>query len=259
MARLKRQALDLVGEKEKSTGDRMALEVAFERAVRMTWIAYQPIVYWPRREVYGHEALLRSNDPILTTPAALFDAARQLGRVHDLGRLVRKAVTETQHGAPSEGLLFVNVHPLELGDDTLYRDDTPLALMSTRVILEITERESLLSVERLGERIDILRKLGYRIAIDDLGAGYAGLASFAQLEPDIVKLDMALVRNIHREATKRKLVRSMISVFKDMAIMVIAEGVETVSERDALVDMGCEFLQGYLFAKPASPVPRPRW
>jgi EAL domain-containing protein (putative c-di-GMP-specific phosphodiesterase class I) len=101
--------------------------------------------------------------------------------------------------------------------------------------------------------------MGYRIAIDDLGAGYAGLTSFAQLEPEVVKLDISLVRDVHKEPTKQKLVRSMVGLCREMGLHTIVEGIEAVEERDALVDLGCDLMQGYLFAKPDRPFPAPRW
>ncbi|MBI4511955.1 MAG: EAL domain-containing protein [Deltaproteobacteria bacterium] len=259
MAKVKREALALVGDEERQLGDRATLEVSFQRALRLIFMAYQPIVDWPKRQVFGYEALLRSNDSTLSTPPRLLRAAERIGRIHDLGRAVRAAVSDPAAGSPPPGLLFVNLHPRELDDETLYADHGPLANLASRVVLEVTERASLDDVRDLRSRIARLRKLGYRIAVDDLGAGYAGLSAFAQIEPDIVKLDMSLVRDVHREPTKRKVLQSMVSLCRDMSIVVIAEGVETPSERDAILDLGCELLQGYLFAKPATPYPAPAW
>jgi EAL domain-containing protein (putative c-di-GMP-specific phosphodiesterase class I) len=156
-------------------------------------------------------------------------------------------------------LLFVNLHPKDLLDETLLAANTPLAAIAKRVVLEITERASLHEIPNVRARIQSLRKLGFRIAIDDLGAGYAGLTSFALLEPDIVKLDMALVRGLDREPTKQTLVRTMISMSKELGIIVIAEGIETAGERDELVRDGCDLMQGYLFARPGAPFPEPKF
>lgn len=93
--------------------------------------------------------------------------------------------------------------------------------------------------------------MGFRIAIDDLGAGYAGLTSFATLEPELVKLDMSLVRDIDKNPMKEKLVRSMTALCKDLGMLVVAEGVETTRERDLLVELGCDLLQGFLLGRPA--------
>jgi EAL domain-containing protein (putative c-di-GMP-specific phosphodiesterase class I) len=131
--------------------------------------------------------------------------------------------------------------------------------MATRVVLEITERAALEDVSEVREKVAALRTLGFRIAIDDLGAGYAGLTAFAQLEPEVVKLDMSLVRDVHEQPTKRRLIKSMTELCQDMGRVVIAEGIETAEERDAIADLGCDLMQGYLFAKPGKPFPAVRW
>ena len=99
-------------------------------------------------------------------------------------------------------------------------------------------------------RLEILRYMGFRIAVDDLGAGAAGLSSFARLSPEFVKLDMALVRDVHLSEVGQRVVRAMTSLCKDMHVRVIAEGVETAEERDTLAGLGCDWMQGYLFARP---------
>ena len=93
--------------------------------------------------------------------------------------------------------------------------------------------------------------------IDALGAGYAGLTSFTLLEPDIVKLDMALVRDIHRQPKKQTLVKTMVTMCKELDIVVTSEGIEVPEERDELARVGCDLMQGYLFAKPGDAFPVP--
>jgi EAL domain-containing protein (putative c-di-GMP-specific phosphodiesterase class I) len=106
-----------------------------------------------------------------------------------------------------------------------------------------TERAALDSSADIPGRIRRLRSLGFRVAIDDLGAGYAGLSYFALLTPDVVKLDITLVRNIHQEEIKRKLVGSLTSLCMELGMLVVAEGVETTEERDAVLERGCDLLQ----------------
>jgi EAL domain-containing protein (putative c-di-GMP-specific phosphodiesterase class I) len=156
-------------------------------------------------------------------------------------------------------VVFVNLHARDLLDEALRSRESPLAALANRVVFEVTERASLDQVHDVRGKISELRQLGYRIAIDDLGAGYAGLNSFASLEPEFVKLDMTLVRDIDKSHTKEKLVRSMTSVCKELGIQVVAEGVETRQERDLLVALGADFLQGYLLAKPGKPFPTFTW
>jgi EAL domain-containing protein (putative c-di-GMP-specific phosphodiesterase class I) len=248
---LKRKALEICEAGGCLLGDLQELEAKFERALAGIWIAYQPIVSWPARRVFGHEALVRSSDSELSNPSLLFDAAERLGRVQELGMRIRDAVSHGIHQAPADVLIFVNIHPLDLTNDSLYALQAPLTAHAERIVLEVTERSSLLRIDELSSRIARLRDLGFQIAVDDLGAGYAGLSSFSQLEPDIVKLDMSLVRGIDGSSSKTSLVRSMVQVCtQDLGMRVVCEGVETSAERDTLERLGATLLQGYLFAKP---------
>jgi EAL domain-containing protein (putative c-di-GMP-specific phosphodiesterase class I)/CheY-like chemotaxis protein len=254
MAAMKREAAELLGGAVQ-TDDTWRLAASFDRAMESLWAAYQPIVSLKEKKIYGYEALLRSGEPSLPHPGAVLDAAERLGRIEILGRTMRSRAAEPVAANPSIESLFVNLHPADLLDPDLLSPTSPLSRIANRVVLEITERASLDKVTDLRSRVASLREMGFRIAVDDLGAGYAGLTSFALLEPEIVKLDMTLVRDIHKSSTKQKLVRSMSELCKDMGMMVISEGVETAEERDLLVSLGCDLLQGYFFAKPGKPFP----
>ena len=259
IARTKREALVVVNEGGLGVGDRVGLEASFDRALDTLWMAYQPIVRTSDRSLFGYEALLRSTEKSLPHPGAILDAAERLGRLPDLGRKVRAVAMVPIAAAPDRGTLFVNLHACDLGDDDLFSPTSPLAAIADRVVLEITERASLDLVTDARGKIAVLRKMGFRIAIDDLGAGYAGLTSFATLEPEFVKLDMSLVRDADQNPTKQKLIRSMTSLCQDMGIVVVAEGIETPSERDAVVALGCDLVQGYLHAKPGPAFPPFVW
>ena len=250
IARAKRQALDLVGGEVRLAGDRADLVASFGRTLASLWIAYQPIISWSRRDIFGYEALLRSREPSLPHPGAILEAAERLERLHELGRVIRARAAEPAVQLPESALLFVNLHTQDLLDDDLYDASRPLARIAHRVVLEITERASLHSVHDVLGRIGRLRSMGFRIAIDDLGAGYAGLTSFAQLEPEVVKLDMSLVRDVHEQPTKQTLVRTMIAMCSELGMKVVAEGIETPAERATIVELGCDLLQGFLFARP---------
>jgi len=209
--------------------------------------------------VFGYEALLRSGEPALPNPGAVIEAASRLGRLNDVGRAVRATAAAPMDRVGKDVLLFVNLHARDLEDPILTDPASPLAAMARRVVFEITERASLDEVRDARARVAELRQMGFRIAIDDLGAGYAGLTSFALLEPEFVKLDMSLVRDVHSSPVKQKLVGSMTALCKDMGITVIAEGIETVEERECLLGLGSELLQGYLLARPGRPFPDIAW
>jgi EAL domain-containing protein (putative c-di-GMP-specific phosphodiesterase class I) len=259
LARLKREALTLAGESANWPSDRAALESRFGSALDKLWMAFQPIVSCRQRSVHAYEALLRSDEPTLRSPGDLLEAAEQLGRLNDLGRRIRRYVGDHLARIPEHVRVFVNLHPLDLNDPQLLAPDAPLSRGSSRVVYEITERASLHGVGGLQEKIRGLRAMGHLLALDDLGAGYAGLTSMAQLEPEYVKLDMGLIRGIDHQPTQQKLVRSMVNLCQELDKKVIAEGVENAAERDTLVDMGCDLLQGYLFARPARELPDVAW
>jgi EAL domain-containing protein (putative c-di-GMP-specific phosphodiesterase class I) len=255
MAKIKREALELFRLEGKHLGDRAGLEARFANALRTLWVAYQPIVSWSTQEVFAYEALARNEEPTLRSPPDLFAAAERLGRLQELGRLIRDRVAMTIDEMPTSALLFVNVHAMELDDDSLFEAVAPLSRHAARVVLEITERAPIDRIRDVVARVGQLRELGYRIAVDDLGAGYAGLTSFAHLEPEVVKVDMSLIRGIDCSPMKQKLLGSIVRLCQDLKISMIAEGIETEAERDTLVRLGGDLCQGYLFARPNLPWP----
>jgi EAL domain-containing protein (putative c-di-GMP-specific phosphodiesterase class I) len=240
-------------------GDRAGLEARFGAALDKLWMAMQPILSWRTRSVFAYEALLRTDEPTLASPVEFLDAAVRMGRMNELGRRVRKEVADQMINLPPTANVLVNLHPSELLDDELASPGGALTPFAHGVVLEVTERAALDSIPGLVAAVRRLRALGFRIALDDLGAGYAGLSSFALLEPEIVKIDMSLVRDIHRSSTKQKLFRSFATVCHELNTEVIAEGVETELERECLCDLGGDLFQGYLFARPGRGFPTPKY
>lgn len=258
LARMKREALKLLGSNAISA-DRAGLEASFDAALSTMWMAFQPILRATDGSVFGYEALLRSDEPSLIRPDLVVDAAERLDALPRLGRKVRLLAASAMTQAPSDAVLFINLHPLDLADESLFDAASPLTQIAKRVVLEVTERAAIEEVDGVERRVARLREHGFRIAVDDLGAGYAGLSSFALLEPEIVKLDVSLLRDIDQSPVKQKLVQSMTALCKDMGFLVVAEGIETVAERDCVVALGCDLLQGYLFARPGRPFPSASW
>jgi EAL domain-containing protein (putative c-di-GMP-specific phosphodiesterase class I) len=229
--------------------DKQELATRLSSALSRSWMAFQPICDVSSRRVFAYEALLRTDEESMRRTDILIATAERLGRVHELGRVVRSAVARAAAAAPSNALLFVNVHGLELDDEQLFSPESPLGKLAHRVVLEITERTGL--DEAAGPaRVAMLRKLGYRIAVDDLGAGYAALGALASLEPEIVKLDMSLVRDLDKQPKKRRVVAAIATLCRELGGRIVAEGVETEAERGALVDSGIDLIQGFLLARP---------
>jgi EAL domain-containing protein (putative c-di-GMP-specific phosphodiesterase class I) len=259
VARLKREALAIINVEGRSLGDRATLEARYASGLARLWTAYQPIVCFSDKTVFAYEALVRSDELLLQTPSDLLDAAERLGRMNDLGRAVRRSAAAVSNARP-DLTLFVNLHPQDLEDPELFASEGALTAMAPRIVLEITERASIEGVRGVTKKVARLKALGFRIAVDDLGAGYAGLNSFVHLEPDFVKLDMALVRGVDQSQRKQRVIHALLHLCRDeLGMKVICEGIETKAERDTLIELGADLLQGYFFARPAPAFPEPTW
>jgi EAL domain-containing protein (putative c-di-GMP-specific phosphodiesterase class I) len=257
IARVTRRALESYGMDRKTVEDLAALELRFERGMDGLWVAFQPVVSWSKHTVYGYEALVRSTEPSLSSPDLLLGAAERLGKLPGLARAIRWRASRV---APPDGAkLFVNLHPEDLMDEDLYSRNSPLSRLADQAVLELTERAPLDTIEDFGARLERLRRLGFQIALDDLGAGHAGLSALTRLGPDIAKIDMSLIRNIDSEPKKQIVVARVQEMCRDLGVLVVAEGIETPAERDTLVGLGCDKLQGFLFARPAAGFPAVSW
>jgi len=250
MARIKREYVEQFGSGMFRIGDRAGLSAILERTLSSLWVAFQPIVYAGTHDIFAYEALMRSVEPDLPHPGAVLNAAERTDKLRDVGRVVRELVALSAHATSDRSPIFVNLHPQDLQDPSLYAANSPLAALAPRIVLEITERASLEQVRDIRGRVARLREMGFRIALDDLGAGYAGLTSFTQLEPEFVKLDMELIRGIHQQEMKQKIVRSLVQLCHDMGKLIIAEGIESIEESDVLEGLDCDLLQGFYFARP---------
>jgi len=248
-ATAKREALRQLGLRAGLVGDPMELEALFDRSLGSLFMAYQPIVRTRDGSVFGWEALLRTREASVAGPLAFIDMAERVDRIRELGRTIRGRVAVTA-GHTRGVMFFVNLHAEDLEDEALYDPASPLSAVAPEIVLEITERHPLEGVPDVCERVKRLRSLGFRLAVDDLGSGYSGLASFAALEPDFVKLDRGLIHGIDREPVKKKIVGSIVSVSRDLGITVVAEGIETSAERDAAAEAGADLLQGFFFLRP---------
>jgi EAL domain-containing protein (putative c-di-GMP-specific phosphodiesterase class I) len=252
---LRRMAIESASAAWSPAEDRASLGQLFDRALQSIWMAYQPIFSCREMRIFSYEALLRTDEPTMADPCVFLSAAERLNRTAEVGRIVRDRVAAEVPNAPAR-FIFVNLHSSDLLDEHLYDPGSALSKVADRVFLEVTERASLASVPDIEARVDRLRTLGFRIALDDLGAGYAGLASFATLQPTLVKYDMSMVRGVDSSPTRRKVISAMTSLFAEMEVKVVAEGVETESERDTLVGLGVDLMQGHLFGRPA-PMSKP--
>ena len=251
LARARRELLKAGGPNWSHLGDRCALEQVFDRASAELAIAFQPIISWSKRRVIGHEALLRSANPNLPDPASVLAVAERLGRVEEIGRIVRDRVASQVRRAPAE-LVFVNLHPEELLDEALYSTTAPLSQHGRRVVLELSEPMFPPGLPYLENRVASLRALGYRFALKNLGPGHVGLGVWARLRPDFAVLDGTLVRALAGDIARGHAMAAMVRHLTELGVRVIAAGIETLAERDAMIASSVDLLQGFAFSPPAT-------
>jgi EAL domain-containing protein (putative c-di-GMP-specific phosphodiesterase class I) len=223
---------------------------------------FQPIAHAsdPGR-IYGHEALLRgvAPDGALVPPGKLFDAARSAGFLFQLDLLARRSAIGSAQTHGLEGALFVNFAPAAIYDPTSCLRSTVSAIDKAgiargNVVFEIVETDRAHDPKQLQRILDYYRKAGFRVALDDVGAGYSGLNLIHLLRPDIIKLDMELVRDVHLDPYKAQLAGNLLELAGSLGIEALAEGIESEGELEWVVAHGARYVQGFLLARPA-PVP----
>jgi EAL domain-containing protein (putative c-di-GMP-specific phosphodiesterase class I) len=249
VARMRRRAA-VFAEASEGRADIDELRARFERALSCCWMAYQPVIDARSGAVRAYEALLRTEEVSMQRPDVFIGVAERFDRVIDLGRVVRRTIAADLAVAPPGVRMFVNLHPHELLDEQLFTDANPLRASASRVVIELTERVALDSMVDATRRVGMLRQAGFAIAIDDLGAGYASIGSLAAVEPEVVKLDMGLVRGIDSQPRRRRIVTATATLCRELGSEVVAEGIETEGERDALREH-VDLMPGYLYGRPA--------
>lgn len=232
-----------------------AHEIVDVIAAQQVWCAFQPIVDLERRTIFAYESLARSKSPTFAGPMQLFAAAVAEHRTGELGRLLREISIRDCPNAP----LFINIHPSELNMQYLIRPDDPIFAHHSDVYLEITESVPLSHFALCQSMLKEMRGRGVQLVVDDLGAGYSNLKYIADLHPHIVKIDRGLIAGMTVNDRLFKLVTSIVRMCRDLDSLVVAEGIETLSEFEAVIASGARFAQGFLLARPAFPLPDAVW
>lgn len=221
---------------------------------------FQSIVSLAEARLFGYEATIRGPaDGPLHAPLALFHAAQRTGRLVDLDRLCRQVAIREFSRLRLPGRLFINVTAATL----LQRDFSPghtlqyldrFGLAPEEIVIELTEQYPIDDFDVMRRAVAHYRNYGFAVAIDDLGAGYAGLRLWEELRPDYVKIDRHFIQGIDEDPVKLHFVRSMQELARGVGCRLIAEGVESRGELLAVTMLGIELVQGYYFARPqASP------
>jgi EAL domain-containing protein (putative c-di-GMP-specific phosphodiesterase class I) len=254
---------DALREKERE-GHRRSIQLARVIHLGLVRSVYQPVVDIVDRRVIGFEALTRVGKGRFENVETLFKAAEANDALWSLERLCRRRALEGVPALEPDQLLFLNIEPDSAHDPQLtgpqFLDGLAEAGLSPRqVVLELTEHSAVRDFVAFRRTLERFRALGFRLAMDDVGSGYAGLQAIAEIAPDFIKADMHLVRGLHANSIKRELIDTMRRFSESTGITLVAEGVESSDELAALVDVGVRCAQGFLFARPGAPAPFPRW
>jgi EAL domain-containing protein (putative c-di-GMP-specific phosphodiesterase class I) len=222
---------------------------------------YQPIVDLEDGSIMGYEALTRG--PLNTAfegPKSLFSCSHGARLSGELDALCRRTALRNARGFDPAKKLFLNALPETLGapgflDPGMRAALEEAALRPRNLVLEITERTAIEDFEVFGRELDGLRRQGFLVAIDDVGTGYSSLQAVSELQADFLKIDMALIKNLHQSLIKQDLVHSLLQVASRTRTRVIAEGIEIEEEYRALRSCGVRYAQGFYFARPAPAFP----
>jgi len=230
------------------------LENILEHKSLSSW--FQPIADLRKEQILGYEATVRGpSESPLHSPLILFDAAARHGFLREVEHLSRKVHIERWAELGLPGKLFINITP-----QILIESDYPsgvtmrflraLGLSPENLIIELTEQQPVEDYDLMRRALDHYREMGFAVALDDVGAGYAGLRHWSELRPDYVKFDRHFIQGIHEDETKQQFIASMHEIALYLGCKAIAEGVEVEEEFQTVRSLGIPFAQGYYFARP---------
>lgn len=222
-------------------------------------VHYHPIVEAADPErVHAHECLMRGLDAEggIVPPGAILDAADEEGMIFHLDRVGRLNAIRGFAEQGVGGKAFINFNPVSVYNPLACLASTVAAAKSSgltpdRIVFELIERSHVADEVHLLRIVDFYRAAGYGVALDDVGAGYSGLNILSSLQPDYIKLDMHLIRGVDRDPVRQSIVGNLLDMARKLDIQTVVEGVETEGEYEFARREGADFVQGYLFGKPA--------
>jgi len=221
-------------------------------------VSFQPIVHLQTQQVYGYEGLIRGPaNTVLYAPTRLFEAAARNNLLAELDFLCRKKVIIRFAQLNLPGRLFINIDPITILHDQ-FREGTTIELLQQNgltagnVIIELTETHPVEDIALMQQAMKHYRSMGFRVALDDLGAGYSGLKLWSEIRPDIVKVDRHFIQGIDQDRAKQQFFNAILKTATALGSRVITEGVESKGEYATLRKLGVEMVQGYYFCRPVS-------
>lgn len=250
--------------------DRQKEEARLDRDLNLEYIianneistVYQPIIELKTGKILGYEALSRiTNDSFLSNSEILFSYAVETDMLLDLERICRTNAVIHLPEKLQEKFLFLNssakgVYDPEFKSKKFENFLEEHSIKKENVVIEITEKLAVTDYQSFDTSVRILKDKGFKIAIDDMGAGYSSLRTISEIRPDFLKYDMALIRDIHKNLIKKDLLETLIPFTERLGSEIICEGIETEEEFDVLKNIGIKYGQGFFIAIPENPFPK---
>lgn len=217
---------------------------------------FQPIFSLANGAVVGYEALTRGPEKsILYNPEKLFASAKNENLLWEMELSTRSSAIERFLDSQSDKMLFLNVDPDIIKDEKFVKGSTKHLfdniIKQSNIVFEITEKTAIKDYIEFKKIIDNYKTQGYRIAIDDVGAGYSGLTTISEVRPNFIKIDMFLIRDIDKDNFKKSIVKALVELANNSNLKLIAEGIETLDELKTVIELGIPMAQGFLLGKPS--------
>lgn len=252
------QALAMARKGLKSDFNEMSFALGKIVANKDIRLLAQPIMDVETNKVRACEMLTRG--PVgtsLENPLQLFSVARQTNHLYDLEMVVLEKTLEQIKLTTWKFDIFINFTPLTIGNQHFVKDLKKLmnkykGISASKITIEVTERDSIEGLEYFISNLKLLRQIGFRVAIDDTGAGYASLNSISEIMPDIIKIDRSVIQNIDKNSVKESMLKGLLLIAKEVGSVVVAEGIESAEEALVLSRNKVDLAQGYFYARPTS-------
>lgn len=226
-------------------------------------IYFQPIVDLKNKDIFGYECLTRAfdDDGKIVSPIEIFDFAKRNDMIFKLDNQARKNAVRTSALKNIKNKIFINFIPTSIYDPANCLKETikiisELNIKPEQIIFEVVETEKIDNIEHLKKVMDFYRKEGFLTALDDLASGYSSLNMFVYLNPDYIKIDQNIIRNIHQNQLNQSIFKALVQIAKDTNTKILAEGIETKEELDFVSEFDIDLAQGYYFSKPMADPPK---
>lgn len=255
--RAHRQAIGMAEKRVQLEINEMLLSINKIITHKAITLLAQPIIDVATKEIKAWELLTRGpKGTVLEAPLQLFSVARQTGRLYELEMIVIEKMLQQVKASRFRQDIFVNCTPLTLGNIRFTNDLKKLlqkyrGISPKQITFEVTERDSIEGLKNFSFNINVLRLMGFKIAVDDTGAGYASLNTISELMPDIIKIDRSVIENIDKNSVKESMLKGLLLVAKEAGSLVVAEGIENQEEASVLTRNNVDLAQGNFYARPA--------